>query len=40
LVGETFDPLAISQTAHAAVRRAKENGGNRVERVVFTPPPR
>ena len=40
LVVEEIDPRAIMGEAQGAVRRAKERGGNRVERVAFTPRPR
>lgn len=40
LVVEEIDARAIMSEAQAAVRRAHENGGNRVERVAFTPRPR
>jgi diguanylate cyclase (GGDEF)-like protein len=39
-VGEDVKPRAILAEAHAAVQRAKANGGNRVERVPFAPRPR
>ena len=40
LVAEEIDPRAFVSAARAAVRRANEHGGNRVERVAFTPRPR
>jgi diguanylate cyclase (GGDEF)-like protein len=40
VVREEIDPRAIMAEAHAAVLRAKMNGGNRVERVEFTGRPR
>jgi diguanylate cyclase len=40
LVGEPIDSRALMAEAHAAVQRAKMNGGNRVERVELPRPPR
>jgi len=34
-IGSDIDPRTIIAEAHAAVRRAKKNGGNRVERVAL-----